>query len=212
MQGKMAEFQAQPIVSVDGAARAAVMSDLVSSFDWSSTPLGPAAEWPDGLKAVVRILLTSRFQMWMAWGPKLVCIYNDAYWQTTLGKKHPWALGRPIREVWPEIWTDIGPRIERVLDTGEASWDEALFLLLERNGYPEETYHTFSYSPLAGSDGQISGMLCVVIEDTARVIGERQLAALRVLSSELGTAITERDVLTVLGACLSNHLYFAHTD
>jgi signal transduction histidine kinase/CheY-like chemotaxis protein len=202
MQGKMAEFQGQPIVSVDGAARAAVMSDLVSSFDWSSTPLGPAVEWPDSLKAVVRILLTSRFQMWMAWGPKLVCIYNDAYWQTTLGKKHPWALGRPIREVWPEIWNDIGPRIQRVLDTGEASWDEALFLLLERNGYPEETYHTFSYSPLAGSDGQISGMLCVVIEDTARVIGERQLAALRVLSSELGTAITERDVLTVLERAL----------
>ena len=75
----------------------------------------------------------------------------------TLGKKHPWALGRPAREVWREIWDDIGPRIERVLRTGEATWDEGLLLFLERSGYREETYHTFSYSPLSGDDGGIAG-------------------------------------------------------
>jgi len=174
------------------------MSELVSEFDWAATPLGPSAEWPDSLKAVVRILLTSGFPMWMAWGPELTMLYNDAYARTTLGKKHPWALGRPTQEVWHEIWKDIGPRIHRVMETGEASWEETLLLFLERSGYPEETYHTFSYSPLAGPDGTITGMLCVVIEDTVRVIGERQLSALSKLAAELSDAITEHEVYAAI--------------
>src|SRR5207302_1835132 len=79
-------------------------------------------------------------------------------------------------EVWAEIWTEIGPRIQTVLSTSEATWDEALMLILERSGYPEETYHTFSYSPLADDDGVTAGMLCVVSEETQRVIGERRMA------------------------------------
>ena len=121
--------------------------------------------------------------MWMAWGPELTFFCNDAYRRDTLGKKYPWALGRPAREVWAEIWPDIGPRIETVLRTGEATWDEALLLFLERSGYVEETYHTFSYSPLTDDDGRIAGMLCVVSEDTERVIGERRMATLRDLGS-----------------------------
>src|SRR6516164_6536341 len=105
------------------------MSDLVREFDWSATPLGPAQAWPESLKTTVRILLTSRFPMWMAWGPELTVLYNDAYARVTLGKKHPWALGKPATEVWSEIWPDIGPRIARVMETGEASWDETLFLI-----------------------------------------------------------------------------------
>lgn len=174
------------------------MLRLVEDFDWSSTPLGPAATWPDSLKAVVRILLTSRFPMWMAWGPDLTFFYNDAYRRTTLGKKHPWALGRPAAEVWHEIWKDIGPRIRQVMETGEASWDEMLLLILERSGYPEETYHTFSYSPLSDSDGRIVGMLCVVMEDTVRVIGERQLASLSTLAGALAGAISKQDVFDAI--------------
>jgi signal transduction histidine kinase len=170
------------------------MRELVNRFDWATTPLGPAASWPDGLKVTVRIVLTSGFPMWMGWGPELTVLYNDAYGRTTLGKKHPWALGRPVREVWREIWKDIGPLIERVMESGEACWEETLLLILERSGYPEETYHTFSYSPLEGPDGQIAGMLCVVIEDTARVIGERQLSALSKLAASLATAISKREV------------------
>src|SRR3984885_12109816 len=173
------------------------MASLVSAFDWGTTPLGPATEWPESLKMVVRILLTSRFAMWMGWGPELTCIYNDAYARMTLGKKHPWALGRPASEVWSEIWADIGPRVQRVFETQEASWDEELLLFLERNGYTEETYHTFSYSPLTGSDGKIAGLLCVVIEETARVIGERQVMLLRTLASVLGETITGRVSLSV---------------
>ena len=172
----------------------ATMSQLISSHDWSRTPLGHVASWPDSLKAAVRILVTSRFPMWMAWGPELTMLYNDAYARVTLGKKHPWALGKPAPTVWSEIWTDIGPRIQRVMQTGEASWDETLFLILERSGYPEESYHTFSYSPLSGSSGRIEGMLCVVMEDTLRVRGERQLASLSTLASALVDANTKQEV------------------
>lgn len=179
------------------------MTELVRNFDWASTPLGPMESWPVNLQTTVRILLTSRFSMWMAWGPELTVLYNDAYANYTLGKKHPWALGKPAREVWNEIWDDIGPRIYRVMESGEASWDEALMLILERSGYPEETYHTFSYSPLDGPDGSIAGMLCVVIENTTRMIGQRQLSALSTLAGELAGAINRQDVFAATSRGLS---------
>ncbi len=180
------------------------MSELVRSFNWETTALGDPAFWPQALKTTVRILLTSRFPMWMLWGPELTILYNDAYARTTLGKKHPWALGKPANVVWSEIWKDIGPRIERVLETGEASWDEMLPLILERSGYPEESYHTFSYSPLAGPDGENAGMLCVVMEDTGRVLGERQLASLGTLASTLVDANTRAEVFTAIERGLEN--------
>jgi PAS domain S-box-containing protein len=174
--------------------RTGELGRLIHEFDWGATPLGPAERWPQSLKTVVRILQTSRFAMWMGWGSDLTFFYNDAYAKMTLGKKHPWALGRPSREVWAEIWEDIGPRIRKVLEAGEATWDEGLLLFLERSGYREETYHTFSYSPLPGDAGKISGHLCVVTEETDRIIGERRLRTLRSLAAELSTTITESDV------------------
>jgi hypothetical protein len=170
------------------------MATRIRDFDWATTPLGSPEHWPQSLKAPVRILLTSRFAMWMGWGPALTFLYNDAYGRMTLGKKHPWALGRPAHEVWAEIWREIGPRIEQVMETGVATWDEGLLLFLERSGYPEETYHTFSYSPLADDTGAVAGMLCVVSEETDRIIGERRLATLQELAASVATAATESDV------------------
>ncbi len=150
-------------------------------------------------------MLASRFSMWMAWGDDLTFMCNDAYRRQTLGTKYPWALGRPASEVWAEIWDDIGPRIESVLDDGVATWDESLMLFLERNGYREETYHTFSYSPLAHDDGSIVGMLCVVVEETDRVLGERRLATLHDLSGALAIAETEASVLDAFERVLDTH-------
>ena len=181
------------------------MGDLVKGFNWAATALGPMASWPISLQTTVRIMLTSRFPMWMAVGPELTVLYNDAYAKSTLGKKHPWALGRPATEVWREVWPVAGPRIERVVKTGEASWDESLMLLLERSGYPEETYHTFSYSPVEGPNGTIMGMLCVVMEETTRIIGERQLSTLTKIASELSAAITRAQVFAAIGRALANH-------
>ncbi|HVY08580.1 MAG TPA: SpoIIE family protein phosphatase [Mycobacteriales bacterium] len=161
--------------------------------DWASTPLGPMTDWSQSLQAAVRIMISSRFSMWMAWGPELTFFCNDAYRRDTLGVKYPWALGRSTREVWAEIWDDIGPRIDGVIKTGTATWDEALLLFLERSGYREETYHTFSYSPLADDDGVISGLLCVVSEETQRIVADRRMSTLRDLGSE-PTGVEERQV------------------
>ncbi len=169
---------------------------------WSATSLGPPDDWPASLRAVVRVMLTSRFAMWMAWGPDLTFLCNDAY-LPTVGLKRDWVIGSRSDKVWAEIWPDIGPRIQHVLATGEATWDEALLLYLERSGFVEETYHTFSYSPLADDAGATTGMLCVVAEVTERVIGERQLSVLRDVGTTLAAASTRAEVMKGLETCLS---------
>ena len=170
--------------------------------DWEQTPLGAPAGWPQSLRSIVHVVLTSRFSMWMAWGPELTFICNDKYRRDTLGTKYPWALGRPAADVWAEIWSDIGPRIETVLETGVASWDESLLLILERGGYPEETYHTFSYSPLSDESGAICGLLCVVSEETERVVGDRRMNVLRRLGAALTSAQTEEGVFGAVAEAL----------
>ncbi|WP_082857740.1 SpoIIE family protein phosphatase [Amycolatopsis regifaucium] len=186
------------------AASGEVGSDL-AAVGWAATPLGEPAEWPLSLRTAVGILLSSRFSMWMAWGPELTFFCNAAYRENTLGRKYPWALGRPASEVWAEIWDDIGPRIDTVLSTGQATWDEALLLFLERAGYPEESYHTFSYSPLRDDAGEVVGMLCVVSEDTDRIIGERRMATLRDLGSDPSVITTEGQVLAFAGRQLGRN-------
>ena len=176
----------------------------LAAVDWAATPLRLPGSWPQSLQTAVDILLSSRFSMWMAWGPQLTFFCNAAY-RHTLGRKYPWALGRPASEVWEEIWHDIGPRIDTVLATGKATWDEALLLFLERSGYPEETYHTFSYSPLRDDAGAVVGMLCVVSEDTERVIGERRMATLRDLGSDPSVVRTEQETLEFAGRQLDRN-------
>jgi signal transduction histidine kinase/DNA-binding response OmpR family regulator/serine phosphatase RsbU (regulator of sigma subunit) len=179
----------------DALGDAGVVGKDLLSVDWERTALGPPSSWPSSLRTMVRVVLSSRFAMWMGWGPDLTFFCNDAYRQETLGDKYPWALGRPASEVWAEIWPDIGPRIEQVLKTGEATWDQSLLLFLERSGYEEESYHTFSYSPVYDDAGAIAGMLCVVTEETDRVIGERRIATLRDLNSVSTAAVDEHEFL-----------------
>ncbi len=167
---------------------------LMRAHDWASTPLGPVSGWASTLKLALGLLLTSRFEMWLGWGDDIAFFYNDAY-RPTLGTKHPRALGTPIRLVYPEIWEEIRGRIESVYHQGASTWDRALLLLLNRRGYLEETYHTFSYSPLRGDGGRVEGIFCAVSEDTERVISERRLASLGVLASELNGADGESAVL-----------------
>jgi PAS domain S-box-containing protein len=173
------------------------MGARMRAFDWARTPLGPPETWPPSLRTVVRIMLDSRYAMWMLWGPDLTFFCNDAY-LPTVGIKRDWVLGARSDKVWAEIWPDIGPRIEHVLQTGEATWDEALQLFLERSGYPEETYHTFSYSPVYDDGGRVAGMLCVVTEDTLRQISERRIALLGAIGTDMATTKSEDDVFDVL--------------
>ncbi len=167
------------------------MARLMRAHDWAATPLGPPAQWPHTLKVAMRLLLTSRFEMWLGWGPDIAFFYNDAY-RPTLADKHPRALGMPTRVLWAEIWDDIRGRLATVYERGEATWDRALMLLLLRHGHLEETYHTFSYSPLLGDTGRVEGVFCAVTEETDRVVSERRLESLRHLSSALTGAVAGR--------------------
>ena len=177
------------------------MARLMRAHDWAATPLGPVSGWASSLKVALGLLLTSRFEMWLGWGDDIHFFYNDAY-RPTLGSKHPQALGRPVRDIYPEIWEDVRGRMESVYRDGASTWDRALLLLLNRRGYLEETYHTFSYSPLRGDGGKVEGIFCAVSEETERVISERRLGTLRELATHLAGAEGEAAVLRAAAKAL----------
>ncbi len=163
------------------------MGALMRALDWTRTPLGPPHGWPQSLKTAIRIMLTSRQPIWIGWGPELIFFYNDPY-KSIIGGKHPTALGRPTSVVWQEIWSDIGPMLATAMTGIEGTFVEEQLLIMERNGYPEETYYTFSYSPIPNDDDTAGGIICANSDDTRRVIGERQLTLLRELAASTADA------------------------
>ncbi|MGH7963223.1 MAG: ATP-binding protein [Candidatus Binatia bacterium] len=165
------------------------MGALMRSFDWTATPLGPAAGWPQSLRMAVSLCLDSQFPTVLFWGPELAMLYNDAY-RPLLADKHPAALGRPAQEVWPEIWSIVGPMLHGVLDTGQATWSYDLLLPIIRNGAVGEHYFTFSYSPIRDEAGQVCGIFCPVTETTARLQGERREQALRAAAEAARDQVT----------------------
>jgi PAS domain S-box-containing protein len=158
------------------------MGERIRSFDWASTSLGPPERWPQSLKTSIRIMLMSRQPVWIGWGHELIYFYNDPYF-SIIGGKHPAALGKPTREVWHEIWNVIGPMLSTAMGGDEGTYVESQLLIMERNGYPEETYYTFSYSPIPDDEGRPGGIFCANSQDTERVIGQRELALLRDLAA-----------------------------
>ncbi|WP_199099121.1 response regulator, partial [Dyella sp. ASV21] len=165
---------------------------IIRSYDWSSTPLGCPENWPRSLKTAVRIMLTSRQPIWIGWGDDLIYLYNDAY-RSIIGGKHPWAIGKPTREVWKEVWARISPLLATAMGGIEGTYVEEDLLIMERNGYPEETYYTYSYSPIPDDDGSPGGIICANTDDTQRVQAERQLALLRELAAKTVDARTWRE-------------------
>ena len=158
------------------------MGQRLRSLNWSTSPLGPPHTWPKSLRTCVRIILTSTQPMFVWWGPELINLYNDAY-KAIVGGKHPDALGQPASVVWREIWDQVGPRAASAIRDNAGTYDEALLLIMERNGYPEETYYTFSYSPVPNDDDVAGGLICANTDDTQRIIGQRQLSTLSSLAS-----------------------------
>jgi signal transduction histidine kinase/serine phosphatase RsbU (regulator of sigma subunit)/CheY-like chemotaxis protein len=178
------------------------LRQLVALKDWSRTPLGPPEDWSEALRTTVETCLGSRFPVIIFWGPELVQIYNDSY-RPILGSKHPEALGQTAAECFPEIWDVVGPMLRGVLQTGEATWSDDLLLMLERGGFPEECYFTFSYSP--AGPAPVEGVFCAVIETTRRVLGERRLDVLRDLSTSLAGIKRVDEALDVALSVLSRH-------
>jgi PAS domain S-box-containing protein len=143
---------------------------LMRAHDWSTSPLGEPASWSSALRTVVGLLVHSKFPMFVAWGPELGFLYNDAYAEI-LGDKHPAGLGGRFYDLWSEIWDDISPLIDRAM-AGDASYRENLPLIVRRNGKDEQAWFTFSYSPVRDENNVVSGMYCAVTETTQQVRAE----------------------------------------
>ena len=159
--------------SLDFLAGGGSTGALMRAHDWSGSPLGPPDTWPQSLRTVVGLLLQSQFPMFVAWGPDLGFLYNDPYAEI-LGAKHPRALGRRFHDIWSEIWPDISPLIDAAM-AGQATYREDLPLVMNRKGYDEQTWFTFSYSPVRDESGKVAGMFCAVLRDHAEDPGERAL-------------------------------------
>ncbi|MDD3836430.1 MAG: PAS domain S-box protein [Phenylobacterium sp.] len=147
---------------------------LFTSHDWNGSALGAPEAWPASLRAVRDLILASRFPMFAAWGPDLVLLYNDAY-ADILGAKHPAAFGARFDEVWREIWPDIEPLVASAL-AGHATYRADMPLTMNRRGYDEQTWFTFSYSPITDDAGRVAGMFCACTETTATVLAEQRQA------------------------------------
>ena len=175
------------------------MGALMRSYDWSKTPLGSVDQWPQSLRSALSICLNSRFPIAIYWGADCVLLYNDA-WRPIVGDKHPWSLGRPAREVWPEIWNDIGPEFERVFATGEGIFHSDELLAMQRFGYTEECFFDYTFNPIQGEGGGIDGVLNIVSETTYRVLNDRRARLLREVASKTGAAKTVEDACTLMEA------------
>ena len=172
------------------------MSALMRSTDWSKTKLGPVESWPRSLKTMVGVVLGSRFPMVLWWGPELLHLYNDAY-RPILRDKHPASLAAPMAQIWAEVWDVAGPMVRSVQEGGPATWTEDLQLFINSGGMAEETYFTFSYSPVPGDDGALGGVLNTVQETTAKVQSERQIRMLNDLSARAAEAKAEEEVYRI---------------
>jgi PAS domain S-box-containing protein len=146
---------------------------LARQKDWNTTPLGDPETWPQSLRTSVSLLLNSQFPMFVWWGKDLTTIYNDAYIPVA-GEKHPTLLGKSGAVAWAEIWDDLGPLVDSVF-AGKATWSEDQVLYMNRRGFVEETYFTFSYSPVLDESGKVGGLFCACIETTEKVLAARRI-------------------------------------
>jgi len=153
------------------------MGARMRAHDWSASPLGDPQAWPQSLRTLVRVMLNAQQAMFIAWGPELAFLYNDAY-APIFGAKHPDALGRPFAEVWSDIWSQIKPLVDDTL-AGKPSWHEDLLIPMQRHGYLEEAWFSFSYTPIWDENDHVAGMFCAATETTEKVQAERRSVAER---------------------------------
>ena len=181
------------------------MGTLMQSIDWSSTPLGAVETWSQSLHTSLSICLQSRFPILIWWGRELVMLYNDAYRPILGVSKHPKAIGQRGQDCWVEIWHVIEPMLESVLTQRKATWSDNQLLLLNRNGYLEESYFTFSYSPILDEMGGVGGIFTAVTETTEQVLSERRLRTLHGLAAKTSETATIKAACEASAAVLSEN-------
>ncbi len=179
------------------------MSERIRHFNWSQTSIGAVDKWKQSLRSALNICLNSNFPIALYWGKELCLLYNDA-WSPIPGNKHPWALGRPAKEVWPEIWSDIEPQFAKAF-VGEPGGSKDALLPMQRHGYTEECYFDFTFTPVYGEDGKVDGIFNAVIETTYRVINERRASLLQKLSRRISSASSVDEVYKKVIGLLKNN-------
>ncbi|WP_129641758.1 GAF domain-containing hybrid sensor histidine kinase/response regulator [Peristeroidobacter agariperforans] len=184
------------------------MGELIRAFEWERTPLGSPEQWPQSLRTALRILLTTHHPACVFWGPKLVCFYNDAYRGSLGPERHPAMLGAPLREVWSETWSVMGPQIERVMSGAGASWAEDHLVMIPRFGQREEIYWTYSFSPIDDADAasHVGGVMVLCMETTKKVRAERQLAFQLALSDKLRSLSDASEIMLTAAEMVGRQL------
>jgi PAS domain S-box-containing protein len=182
------------------------MGALMRRHDWGATPLGEPDLWPQSLRTSVSTCLNCAFPILLWWGRELVMLYNDEY-MPIIGAKHPAALGQAGAECWPEIWDLVGPMLSQVLQTGQPTRSRDMLLSLQRKGFAEECYFSFSYSPIRDETGGVGGVFTPVMETSAKVIGERRLRTLRDLAAQAATTLDVDTSLSLAAAVLAANPY-----
>ncbi len=183
---------------------AGALSPVYLRVDWAATSLGPVSSWRGTLRSAVDLTFHTRFPVTLFWGPQLVMIYNEAY-ASLIGDKHPTALGAPATSVFPEIWDTIGPMLHSVMAGHPATWSEDMRLLMDRHGFTEECFFTFSYSAVRDQEGRIEGVIDIAAETTAQVVSRRRLALLASLADALIDVEEPEDILIKAIGVLRDH-------
>lgn len=160
------------------------LGELIRNFNWSSTPLGPLEAWSQSLKTTVNLMLNSTNPIWMGWGSENTFLYNDAYIEVLGIDKHPWALGRPASIVWEEIWDFCGPLSDRVYKKSKSSSVTDSELFMKRGNFLEETFFSFTYSPVFDEEGKVGGLFCSNFETTNKILSARRSQTLSELSAK----------------------------
>ncbi|KYF68205.1 hypothetical protein BE11_43425, partial [Sorangium cellulosum] len=173
------------------------MGALIRSIDWSRSALGPVEAWPQSLRTALSILLSSEHPMFLWWGRELIQFYNDGYRPILGSTKHPAAMGQAGRACWKEIWDVIEPMIEKVF-SGGATYIRDGLLILDRNGFLEECYFNYGYSPIRDERGAVAGVFVACSESTGHILGKRRLQLLGELGARAADAKNVDDACRVM--------------
>jgi hypothetical protein len=177
------------------------MGKLIRSMDWSKTPLGPIEFWPSSLRTTVGLVLNSNFPISLAWGPEHTQIYNDGYWPIC-GAKHPHSMGQDFSECWATALWVIGDAFRTAM-AGKTAFLEDQRMFLDRLGYLEETFFTFSFSPIRDETGNVAGLFHPVTETTSKMVGQRRTRALRDLAQRAAKAASMDEGLALAAETLA---------
>ena len=177
------------------------------SVDWASTPLGDMSTWTPEFRQLANVIMKHPHPAALFWGSELVALYNEAYMTYCAGRKHPTLMGSPFQSGFPETWDTISDIFAACAQTGIPIDMKNQHIPMERYGFLEETYFTWSFTPLYAGGSKAIGFFNTPFETTHEVINNRRTTTLRRLGEEVALTRTMSDFWqAVLRGLEDNHL------